>query len=94
MSLYSYDYAWFLNYHHEFELFGKSLLVPHMQTARRQPSHSFKASGKKKTPCSSYYPVNISFLYQGIFTIRRTLKTLRDQELCVAAHSFAVEIRY
>ena len=26
------------------------------------------------------------FLYPGIFTIRRTLKTLRDQELCVAAH--------
>ena len=26
-----------------------------------------------------------SILYQGIFTIRRTLKTLRDQELCAGA---------
>ena len=35
-----------------------------------------------------------SFIHQGIFTITRTLKTLRDQELCVVAHSFAEEIRY
>ena len=31
-------------------------------------------------------------LYQGIFSIRRTLKTLRDQELCVTAHLFAEEV--
>ena len=31
-------------------------------------------------------------LYQGIFSIRRTLKTLRDQELCLAAHLFAEEV--
>ena len=31
------------------------------------------------------------FLYPGIFTIIRTLKTLRVQELCAAAHVFAEE---
>ena len=31
-------------------------------------------------------------LYQGIFSIRRTLKTLRDQEFCVTAHLFAEEV--
>ena len=31
-------------------------------------------------------------LYQGIFSIRRALKTLRDQELFVAAHLFAEEV--
>lgn len=35
-----------------------------------------------------------SFIHQGIFTITRTLKTLRHQELCVVAHSFAEDIRY
>lgn len=35
-----------------------------------------------------------SFIYQGIFTITKTLKTLRDQEPCAVAHSFAEEIRY
>ena len=29
---------------------------------------------------------------KGIFSIRRTLKTLRDQELCVAVHLFAEEV--
>ena len=45
------------------------------------------------------YPLKITkpgwrqeLLYQGIFTIRRTLKPLRDQGLCVAAHLFAEEV--
>ena len=67
-----------------------------MQSARRQPSHFLKASGEKKKghPVQVATLFNIRFVYHGIFTIRRTLKTLRDKELCVAAHSFAEEIRY
>ena len=69
MSLYSYDYAWFLNYHHEFELFGKSLLVPHMQIARRQPSHSFK-----RLPVKKRHPVQVATLLTYPFYIKAFLR--------------------
>ena len=39
------------------------------------------------------YHDNVKYFISRHF-YHRTLKTLRDQELCVAAHTFAEEIRY
>ena len=37
-------------------------------------------------------PHTLTLFYIKAFSIRRMMKTLRDQELCDVAHSFAVEV--